>query len=444
MRAVSQSRDKPPLLSSSITARCEGAAILTLPPSFDDNPARERRLSGTRSGALRHRIPNASLDRAIENMSTPKESIRLSRSRKALFAGLSLLIPTLVFVVSAEAILRAMGAEPWRVREISIEVHPGGKFFTKHPILGYSHIPGEFEVTLRTGYTFHVTHLPNTLRITHPIEQVEEEGGTRTKEEIWIFGCSYTHGWSLNDEETYAWLLQERLPEHEIVNFGVSGYGTIHSLLQFRDALEARTPRVALLVYAQFHDDRNTFSRSRRKRLAPWNRLGPLVQPYARFDRKGELRHSMADVVYPEFPLMRHLALAHFIEQKYNELEARWLRSHAVSESLVEEMADLAREHGVDFIVANIQGPDEMMKFAEKNGIANVDISVDDRIAENTNRPHDPHPSALANRQFADRLEPVLRRALLGQPAESISAVHGGGPSASRRLVHYVARQVLN
>lgn len=351
-------------------------------------------------------------------MPTPMETVRISGSRRALFFGLSLLLPTLLSVAGAEAVLRAMGAEPWRVRAISVEVHPGGKFFTRHPTLGYSHIAGEFDVTLRTGYTFHVTHSPDTLRITHPIEQVGEEGERRTGEEIWIFGCSYTHGWSLNDEETYAWLLQERLPEYEVVNFGVSGYGTIHSLLQFRDALAARTPRVAILVYAQFHDDRNTFSRNRRKRLAPWNRLGPLVQPYARFDGEGELQYSMADVVYPEFPLMRRLALAHIIEQRYNELEARWLRSHAVSESLVKVMADLAEEHRVGFIVANIQGPGDMMKFAQQNGIASVDISVDEGIAENTNRPHDPHPSAFANRQFADRLEPALRKALLGPAAE--------------------------
>ena len=50
-----------------------------------------------------------------------------------------------------------------------------------------------------------------------------------------------------------------------------------------------------------------------------------------------------------------------------------------------------------------------MLKFAEKNGIPKVDISVDRNIAENTNRPYDAHPSAVANRKYAEKLERFLR-----------------------------------
>jgi hypothetical protein len=332
-----------------------------------------------------------------------------------IYAGY-LLFLTGLFVIGAEVALRARGLMPWSGVDTavsSIRVEPGERFFQPHPVLGYAHIPGKFVVTLGGGekrLRFNVTHLSDTLRITRPVEGGEP--GTAAKDEIWIFGCSLTHGWSVNDEQTYAWLLQERFADLIVVNFGVSGYGTVHSLLQFREALKRKTPKVAVLAYAYFHDERNTFARTRRKAVAPWNRLGPLVQPYARLDASDQLQYYLADVEYSEFPLMRQLAFAHFLETSYARLERIWLRSHAVSEALVLEMARLAREQNVHFIVANISGPPSL-SFPEHARIPVViDIAVDLARPENTNMPFDPHPSALAHAQYAARLGPVISAAL--------------------------------
>ena len=343
-------------------------------------------------------------------MGSDKTTVLLTRRKKALFYAAYLFILAVLFVAGAEIILRIRGLKPWRNDAISIQVEPGGKFFTKHPTLGYSHIPGRFTVTLPSGYSFKVTHLPNTLRIAGPIDGNKKP---EAKEGIWIFGCSFTHGWYVNDEETYPWLLQERLPEYDIVNFGVSGYGTIHSLLQFQKALHTNTPRLAVLGYANFHDARNTFSRVRRKSIAPMNKLGPLVQPYARVDKKGDLHYLFADVEYTEFPLMRHLALVNFIESNYDLLEYKWNRSHAVSEALVAEMASLAKKHNVKFMLANISGGDAMLDFAAKNGIANVDLFVEFGPANDSRFPNDGHPCVIENRQYAEKLERALRATLL-------------------------------
>ena len=327
-----------------------------------------------------------------------------TRLKKAsLFAGY-LLILTMLFVAGAELILRQRGIKPWRTDEVAIHVDPGGRFFRPDPALGYTHIPGHFIVTLGKDYSFSATNLPNTLRITHPLETY---GESTRKKEIWIFGCSYTYGWSLNDDETYPWLLQTRLPQYEIVNFGVSGYGTIHSLIQFREALKTRTPKAAILAYAGFHDVRNTFLRERQKDVAPWNKLGPLVQPYARLDRDGRLQYALAKVEFSEFPLMRTLALAHFVEMKYDQYEDRFFRSHAVSEKLVLEMARLACDHGIRFIVANIRDGQPMLDYARANAIPVVDISVD--LNQPENRSPDGHPSAIADKRYADSLEAFLR-----------------------------------
>jgi hypothetical protein len=350
-------------------------------------------------------------------MDPSKETAKLTPKKKAFFCVTCILILAVLFLSGSEFVLRQKGVTPYQMRDIHIQVEPGDRFFTKHPTLGYTHIPGQFTVTLGTGYSFRITHLPNTLRITHPLSSYDDSGH---KQEIWIFGCSFTHGWSLDDDQTYSWLLQESLQEYEIVNFGVSGYGTIHSLIQFRDALESKTPKVAVLAYAGFHDERNTFLRARRKNVATWNKLGPLIQPYAQLDRYGNLQYSLADVVYTEFPLMRHLASAHFLEIKWNKIEHKLLQSNKVSRALVMEMARLAQEHDVKFVVASISNGGQMLEFARQKGIPSVDISVDLYDDGHLNLPHDNHPSAIAHKKYADKLEAFLRKDILEHKGPSV------------------------
>jgi hypothetical protein len=319
-----------------------------------------------------------------------------------------------LMLAGAEILARLTGIRPWAKADLQIHVTPGGRLFTPHPTRGYTQLPGTFVVTLRDGYSFTMTHLPSGLRITHALATYAD---TRSKPEIWIMGCSFTHGWSLNDQDTYPWLLQAHLPEYEVVNYGVEGYGMLHALLQLREALTTQpAPRMVVYAYASLHDGRNTFLRNRRKTIAPWNRLGPLLQPYVWLDRDGHLHSAMATVEYTEFPLMRYSAFVHFLEMTYNRLEDSWSHSHQVSQRLLLEMAELANQYHVEFIVATIAEDvrtREMLAFAQAQGLMGVDISVNSSRPEYTNGPHDSHPSSLANAHYAEHLETFLRTNVL-------------------------------
>ena len=322
-----------------------------------------------------------------------------------------LLVSTAVTVAGAELALRQLGFKPFIVVGPGVAVEPGGRMFEKDPALGYRHLPGSYEVTiLHTGYTFRMTHGEDSLRLTRPAEDGAPAEG---KEQIWLFGCSYTHGWTLDDQDTYAWKLQEMLPDFEVVNFGVVGYGTLHNLIEFREALETRgTPRAAVVAYAGFHDRRNTFVRRRRKLVATWNSLGPLSQPRARLGPENELVLDMAEVAYREFPLQRSSALVHMLEQMFNRGEERIHRSREVSREIIRTFSELCAEKDIDFLLAGInQDPwtAQMLADMGREGIPTVDISVDLTVKENNNKPHDHHPSAVANRKYADKLLAALR-----------------------------------
>lgn len=336
-------------------------------------------------------------------------SNRVLRYSQTTLMSASLLVLVLASLALTEIALRLAGWETWQVEDQAIKVEPGGRLFASDDLLGYTHRPGRFRVELGSGFSFHVGHGGDTLRLT------DTDGATAGDErpEIWLLGCSFTHGWSLNDDESYPWLLQQAMPEFHVLNFGVSGYGTAQSLLQLQRELGAgRRPAAIVLGYAHFHDVRNTFVRKRRKQVAPWNQLGHLNHPRARFDRNGELQIDYVPVTYEEFPLMRHSALVHAIERLYNDYEAWQARSPDVTLALIAKIADLAGHAGVPFAVAGITDSrltSQMLALTERRGIPTVDISTDLNRDGYTNKPHDAHPSSLATREIADKLGAYLR-----------------------------------
>lgn len=341
-----------------------------------------------------------------EETSRPKSAI----AKKTLTLCASIAFSLLI----VEVILRTLDYRPWQPKKLDITVEPAGQLFQVHPILGYTQMPGQFSLTHATGYTWTATHGQDTLRITEP---PNSDRGEDSRSEIWIFGCSYTYGWSVNDNETYPWLLQQKVPERKIVNFGVGGYGTINSFLQFREALKTRKkPELIIISYASFHDARNILLRRMGKAVVPYSRaFGSRWRPFARVDGDGNVTIDISELEYWEFPLMRRLALVHLIEQTYNSLEVTFYNSHETSKSLLEEFAALARENDIRFVVAGIDRESaRMLEDLAREGIETVDISVDLSRKGNRNMPHDGHPSFNAHRAYSQRLFELMLAAPLG------------------------------
>jgi hypothetical protein len=334
--------------------------------------------------------------------------------KKILFSLTALMCLTIFLIITSEIILRLKGFRPWQPVGLSFNVEPAGKLYRKDPTLGYTNIPGRFTITLADGYSFTATNLSNGLRITHPLITY---GTVRPKDEIWIFGCSFTYGWGLNDPETFPWLLQERFSNYEVVNFGVDGYNTVQSLLQFREALASgRVPKAVLLCFASWHDERNIFSRNWQKAIISLRNFGQLFYPYARFDEYGKLHYYWGEVNFFPFPFMKYSSLMNFVEENFDKLEDRYYKISEVTKALLLEFANTGKKAHIPVVIAGIThspGTRKMLAFERENGVKAVDISVDLNIRENTNYPHDGHPGRLADRKYADALETFLREKIL-------------------------------
>ena len=80
--------------------------------------------------------------------------------------------------------------------------------------------------------------------------------------EVIVTGCSFTFGYGLQDDESWPWILQQRLPDYRVVNLGTSGYGTDQALMAAeREVKQARVRAMAVLMgFADFHIQRDQTS----------------------------------------------------------------------------------------------------------------------------------------------------------------------------------------
>ena len=163
--------------------------------------------------------------------------------------------------------------------------------------------------------------------------------------------------------------------------------------------------------------------------LAPAASLGPINQPYARLGSGGQLDISTDTLGYREFPLMRYSALINALEESYDRYEERRAQSHEITKAIIKEFADLCKARGIELVVAGLTSDPttlDMLSYCRGKGLKTVNIWVDYlNIKENNNLPYDSHPSAIAHRQYAQKLELFLRTDVLNN---SFTKLNGIGP----------------
>jgi lysophospholipase L1-like esterase len=321
-------------------------------------------------------------------------------------------ITLLLLVVLAEGIARLAGYHGWTQARVEVEQEGQDRFFIPDTVYGYAVQPGHFQLTEKQQLRFTVTHDAAAHRITAPLSSPAD---SLPRPEIWIFGCSFTHGWGVNDDQTWPWKLQAALPAYRVVNFAVSGYSTLHSRMQLNTALSLTAPpALVVLAYAGFHDQRNTANRFWMKTLSTFDVLGEYGYPYVRRNQR-QLTQRMKPIGYPATPGMHWSALMHLTDDLVNYTEDHFLDSHTVSTQLIQQMADASTRAGAGFVLAGItQDPmtrDMLVRFA-RQGFRTADIAVDLNDPAFSFLPLDPHPNATAHSSYAEGVAEAIRQQL--------------------------------
>jgi hypothetical protein len=85
--------------------------------------------------------------------------------KKIVFIFFSNILILLIFIFVGEIFCRViLNQKPYKAIYSYIKIFPGGKFYKKDSLLGYTQLKGKYRIWLRRGYTFNVNNTTDISR----------------------------------------------------------------------------------------------------------------------------------------------------------------------------------------------------------------------------------------------------------------------------------------
>lgn len=125
--------------------------------------------------------------------------------------------------------------EPWRAQMERLVAADGTWYQRIDPELGWITIPG--------ARSDGAAITASGIRATHDYADAPPPGVVR----IAAFGDSYVHGDEVTTDETWEAALERALPDTEVLNYGVGGYGLDQALLRYERDGARKAPHVVLI-----------------------------------------------------------------------------------------------------------------------------------------------------------------------------------------------------
>ena len=163
------------------------------------------------------------------------------------------------------------------------------EFYRFDPELGWSNAPNVRAVFARKEFAYDVRI--NSLGLRGPEIGLTKPAGVRR---VAVLGDSYAWGIGARESELFATLIEQAIPDSQVLNFGVSGYGPVQYELLTGRVLEF-APEVVVIAFCLGNDFAdNVF----------WRR-NDYYKPFARIDERGAL--VVEGYPLPKVHRFRHL-----------------------------------------------------------------------------------------------------------------------------------------
>jgi hypothetical protein len=266
---------------------------------------------------------------------------RSTESRKALFPTLAIILTLALCAGLAETATRLAGVRTFRT--------PSTEFIgwaKRDPVIGWRNNPGVWRAD-------EPPHAPMTF-----LADGSRATGTpagASGDPVVVIGCSFAEGYGLPDNESFAWLLQQRFPRRPVLNFATPGYGTYQSLQLLDELIGTRKIHPSAVIYGFMpqHAPRNVLT-------------SPLLEAFRAFGGQrfspphvevhdGQLR-MFPPFVVGNWPLESHSAfvsLAHQTELRVL-LAGRERDEEQVTNELIARMKKTVEKEHARFLVATL------------------------------------------------------------------------------------------
>lgn len=276
--------------------------------------------------------------------------------------------------------------------------------------LGWEHIPGSYKFAVNTwGDTMKFVIGEDKYRVTKP---QPFEG--KQKEEILFIGGSFTMGFGLKDDQTFAWKLQQQFPDVNIRNLGVGAYGTYQSLLVLENQLKRNEkPKAVVYGFISHHRIRNVAEADWLNSISPERKTDypQLTLPYVTLGADGQLVRQEPARLF-RVPFSNHLSSSYMIQRTINNIFSfsRMRDSNEVLELLFVELQQLCDKNNVPFYVSILDCDRAQLRKVnavfEKHSIASIDCNVP--LNETNIFRDDGHPKEEVNDEWTRRISQRL------------------------------------
>ena len=312
--------------------------------------------------------------------------------------------------ICLELALRVISAKPYIQTDYHIEVSPPNAF-TGHDSLGIILNPGTYDIILNREVDFHTTHTSEGQRL------VSDTSNATGRPKIALMGCSFTYGYGVNDEETFATILQKKYPNLDFNNYGVIGYGTLQSYFQLQTLVRNDTaPDVVILNFASDHFERNALTRKFRRAMKigfdrSLETAREMMQtsnfPYLQ-NPEDSITYERWEDLYSDWKWRDKLAAVNWIQTQSDNLADRSKDLVDISAVIIERMNELCRENDIQFVVFLLDEDERIRRLEDSLTNQNIEVlkvGFDFNSPEYTNVPFDIHPNQKGHILIASKIE---------------------------------------
>ncbi|TNE75691.1 MAG: SGNH/GDSL hydrolase family protein [Bacteroidetes bacterium] len=321
--------------------------------------------------------------------------------RKAIYP-IVLLLLVLPF---GELAARFIGYKPLRWDHYKITSSPTN-CITGDSMLGFRLNPGSYSITINSGLKYNATHLNNGQRFC--------DRDTAGYSSIGLFGCSFTYGMGVDDTLTFAHHLAKKLPETNVTNHSVPGYGTVQSFLQIKNLLaENELPDQIVICFSKHHFKRNGLTPFYRRDLilgygnADLNTKNYMHEASFPYMQEHRIVKEKWTDLYASWPGRKHSALINLLNSKWDDRKEKRINTLAITKEIFDEIIAICKSANKELLFFFLDDSPEishLQSYLDHNGISYLNGSWDISRTAETNHPYDDHPNAKAHKRLSDLL----------------------------------------
>ncbi len=178
------------------------------------------------------------------------------------------------------------------------------------------------------------------------LRDIEHDRGGRQK--ILFIGDSFTWGFDVETKDRFTEILRARMPQADIVNAGVPGYGTDQEYLLLEKIWDAVRPDIVVLIYCS---DNDRFDNTQNIRYDGYYKPYLAQAADGRWEFRGRPVPKSRRVYFVDNALVRNSWLARVAVSAYVEVTVPRITVPDPTERLVAMMRDFVAARGARFLV---------------------------------------------------------------------------------------------